>query len=313
MQQDARPCDPRYIRSLLSRHGFHSSRRLGQHFLTDSRVPETIVERAGITRSHFVLEIGPGLGALTLALSAAAGRVAAVEVDKSLLPLLNETLSGLDNVTLIHADILKMDLRALVREHLGREPESGGRLIIAPTKNNAPLSTVHFPLSTISVCANLPYNITTPVIRQLLSTDLFGEITVMVQKEVAQRLCAAAGTPAYGAFTVFVGARAVCTPLFDVPPGCFTPPPKVTSSVVKLTRRIYPLYDPALFERVTRAAFAQRRKTLVNALAGVLPLSKAELTEALLACGLTPLARGETLDVEAFDRLTQVLSGIRQQ
>ena len=284
MERPARPGDSRGLRDILARHGFHTSRRWGQHFLTDSRVPETIVERAGITKTHGVLEIGPGAGALTRALSGSAGRVVAVEVDKSLLPLLREILSGMDNVTVIHADILKTDLPKLVREHFHSDQ-----------------------LSAVSVCANLPYNITTPVLFRLLQADLFGEITVMIQKEVALRLCAAAGTPAYGAFTVYVGARAVCETLFDVPPGCFTPPPKVMSSVVKLTRRMYPICDPALFERVVRAAFAQRRKTLVNALAGALPLSKEKLTDALLSCGLPPMTRGETLDVTAFDRLCQVI------
>jgi len=293
MKQPARPCDVRYLRELLARHGIHLSRRLGQHFLTDGRVPGTIVERAGITPAHGVLEIGPGAGALTRVLSKAAGRVVAVEVDKSLLPLLKETLTGLTNVTLINADILKTDLHALVREQFTYPSTRAGEGI-------GPYTPV--------ICANLPYNITTPILAHLLEADLFSDITVMVQKEVAQRLCAKAGTPEYGAFTVYVGVRAACEILFDVPPHCFSPPPKVTSSVVRLTRRITPLHDPELFQRIVRAAFSQRRKTLVNALSGAFPFSKAALTDAIVSCGLSPMVRGEVLDAKDFDRLTAQLT-----
>ena len=278
MEQAAQLCDIRYIRDILARHGFHFSRSLGQNFLTDSRIPKTIVERAGLSKIHGVLEIGPGLGALTAVLSEAAGQLVAVEADKSLPPLLNETLHGRDNVTVVQADILKTDLRALVKERF---------------EGLVPV-----------VCANLPYNITTPVLTHLLEADLFESITVMVQKEVAGRLCASAGTKEYGAFTVYVGVRAVCETLFDVPPQCFTPAPRVTSSVIRLTRRILPLCDSVLFQRVVRAAFGQRRKTLPNALSGAVALSKQELADALVSCGFSPMVRGETLDIAAFDRLT---------
>ena len=272
---------PRAVRELLARYGLRAIKSRGQHFLADPRVPGAIVEGADLTRTHGVLEIGPGLGALTRALSRAAGRVVAVEADRLLLPVLDETLRGLDNVTVLHGDILKTDLHALVREHFNG---------LMPV-----------------VCANLPYNITTPVLICLLDAGLFETITVMVQREVARRLRAEAGTPEYGAFTVFVGARASCKILFDVPPSCFIPAPRVTSSVVKLTRDAFPLYNPELFSRVVRAAFGQRRKTLPNALAGLFNLSKAELAAILRSQGLSPLTRGETLDIAAFDQLTVAL------
>ncbi len=279
-------CDMQIIREILTRHGFHFSKQYGQNFLTEGRVPAEITDRAGINRTHGVLEIGPGMGALTWALAQSAGHVAAVEVDRHLLPVLAETLEGLDNVTLIPADILKTDLRAL--------------------------SDAHFGGLTPVVCANLPYSITTPVLTHLLASDVFETLTVMVQKEVAQRLCARAGTPEYGSFTVYVGVRAEAEILFDVPPHCFTPRPKVTSSVVRLTRRPIALRTPELFNRVVRAAFGQRRKTLVNALSGVTALSKARLTDVITACGHTPMVRGETLDIAAFELLSYCLSNTKE-
>ena len=271
----------RFIRELLSRHGLGANKWLGQHFLCDATLPRTIVECAGVSAGHGVLEIGPGLGALTRELSCAAARVIAVEKDIRLVPVLEEVLRGLDNVTLVQGDILSNDVSALVRIHM---------------KKLTPV-----------VCANLPYNITTPILTCLLDLDVFDSITVMVQREVAQRLCASAGTRDYGAFTLYVGVRADVEILLDVPPNCFFPPPKVMSSVVKLTRRIHPLRHPKLFNKIVRAAFIQRRKTLPNALSSVLGFSKAEVAQALEASGVSPMARGETLDIAAFDMLTNLL------
>ena len=284
MRQPPQPCDPRYLRNLLRRHGFYTSKRLGQHFLTDARIPTTITRRAEIDKTQGVLEIGPGAGALTRALSTEAGRVVAVEADPALLPVLEETLHGLGNVTVIPGDILKVDLRALARERL------------------APYVPV--------VCANLPYHITTPVLTCLLEADVFQGITVMVQREVARRICARPGTPEYGAFTLYAGARASREILFDVPAGSFTPPPKVTSSVVSLRRQIYPLRAPDLFARVVRAAFGQRRKTLLNALVGSFPLTKTEIADVLRSCGLSPMVRGEVLDIAEFDALSHAIHKI---
>ncbi len=281
-QGGSRLCDNKFIREILSRHGFHFSRRYGQNFLTESWVPRTIVERAGLNSSHGVLEIGPGLGALTWQMSGAAGHVVAVEVDKTLGPVLAETLHGLDNVTLVEGDILKTDLTALVARH--------------------------FSGLTPVVCANLPYAITTPVLTCLLDAGLFESITVMVQREVAQRLCARPGTPEYGAITVYARVRAETEILFDVPPNCFTPRPQVTSSVIKLTRRDIPLRDPKWFSRVVRAAFGQRRKTLANALSGTVGLTKIRLAEVILSCGISPSSRGETLDIPSFESLSYALS-----
>jgi 16S rRNA (adenine1518-N6/adenine1519-N6)-dimethyltransferase len=284
MTQGARLCDPAYIREILSRNGFRFSKRYGQHFLTDPRIPEALVRGAGLGPRHGALEIGPGMGALTWALAQRAGQVAAVELDRTLLPVLAETLAGLDNVTVLQGDILKTDLRALAEERF------------------AGLTPV--------VCANLPYNITAPALSRLLEAGLFESVTVMVQREVARRLLARPGTPEYGAFTVYVGVKAAAEILFDVPPHCFEPPPKVVSSVVKLTARPYPLQAPALFSRVVRAAFGQRRKTLLNALSAAFPAPKQALGAALADCGIPPLARGETLDIPAFDALAARLRSL---
>ena len=283
METSARSHSHRHVRDLLSRNGLSPEKRLGQHFLCSPGLPRAIVELSGIDAACDVLEIGPGLGALTLELSRAAQGVVAVEADRALIPLLEDTLKGCANVTVIHGDILKTDLAALVGEHF-------------TDCQTQPREKV--------VCANLPYNITTPVLTLLLDSGLFGSITVMVQSEVARRLCAEAGTKEYGAFTVYAGVRAESEILLDVPPECFVPPPKVNSCVVKLTRRAYPLGHPEAFSRVVRAAFSQRRKTLPNALAGFCGLTKNEIAEAVESCGVPPMARGETLDIAAFDRLT---------
>ncbi|MCL2747334.1 MAG: 16S rRNA (adenine(1518)-N(6)/adenine(1519)-N(6))-dimethyltransferase RsmA [Oscillospiraceae bacterium] len=299
MESPERLHDPRWIRSLLARHGLHASRRLGQNFLCDPHIPEAIVDGAGIDASHIVLEIGPGLGALTRALSRAAGRVVAVEADSALRPVLGETLCDCGNVAIVWGDILKTDIPALMEEHAARGQEHAARGQEQSARGKPPLVPV--------VCANLPYNVGTKILRRLLDTDLFAHITVMVQREVALRLRASAGDAAYGAMTIHVGTRAACEILFDVPPESFVPAPKVTSSVVRLTRRKLPLRHPDLFSRIVRAAFAQRRKTLPNALSTALPIPKTRIQDALAACGLPPMARGETLDIAAFDILSDTL------
>ena len=278
-------CDIREIKSLLARHGFHFSKSMGQNFLIQSWVPRDIAAASGAGPGVGVLEIGPGIGPLTDRLAGLADRVAAVELDRSLLPVLAETMAGHDNVEIVPGDILKLDVPALVGEKL------------------AGLTPI--------VCANLPYNITTPVLTALLEARCFVSITVMIQREVARRICAVPGTPDYGAFSVYCQVHAGTELLFDVPPDCFLPAPKVTSSVLRLTPRPLPaeIEDAAFFFRVVRAAFAQRRKTLLNALGAAFggQVSKEELAGLLDACGLPSDVRGERLGIPEFAALARAL------
>lgn len=277
--------DINYIRDLLGRQGFRFSKSKGQNFLVADWVPRGIAESAGLDENTGVLEIGPGVGCLTAELSRRAGKVVAVELDERLRPILAETLSGCENVELIFGDVLKLDLPALVRERL------------------APLRPV--------VCANLPYNVTSPLLAAFLESGCFAEITVMIQREVAHRLCARAGTADYGAFTVFTQWHAEPEILFDVAPGCFLPAPKVTSSVVRLRVRTAPpvaVADEKLLFAVVRAAFNQRRKTLVNALASGLPgFEKETIAAAVACCGFDARVRGEALDLAGFAALANAL------
>ena len=272
-------CDFNQIQALLNRHGFHFSKSLGQNFLIESWVPRDIAAASGAGPGNGVLEIGPGIGPLTVELSKRAGKVAAVELDKALLPILAETLADCPNVTVIPGDVMKLDLAALVREQ--------------------------FPDLTPMVCANLPYNITTPVLTILLESGLFSAVTVMIQKEVAQRICAAPGSKDYGAFSILCQYYAKCELLFEVPKECFLPAPKVTSAVVRLTPQAAPscVHDKGLFFRVVRGAFSLRRKTLLNALANSFPLCKDSLAQCISAAGLPPDIRGERLSIPQFAAL----------
>lgn len=275
-------CDRNTIQSLLSRHGFRFSKSMGQNFLIQGWVPDGLVEGAGVSRENGVLEVGPGIGPLTVRLARAAAKVVAVELDRSLLPVLDETLAGLDNVEVLSGDILKLDIGALVEEK--------------------------FPGLTPMACANLPYNITTPVLTALIDSGRFSRITVMIQREVARRICAAPGTPDYGAFSVYCQFYTLPELLFDVGPECFVPAPKVTSSVLRMTpRETLPqgVTDARRFFRVVKAAFGQRRKTLPNTLSAGLGIPKAEAAEKLAAAGLKPTARAEELSLEEFCRLAK--------
>lgn len=275
------------IKDLLARHGFRFSKSLGQNFLVADWVPREIADGADITRENGVLEIGPGIGCLTLELSRRAGKVVAVELDNALRGVLKETLDGLDNVEVIFGDILRQDIPALVRERFGA---------LRP-----------------AVCANLPYNITTPVLTRLIESGAFESITVMIQREVARRICAAPGTPDYGAFGIFVQWYMRAELLFDVPPGCFIPQPKVTSSVVRLERRAEPPFavrDEALLFKIVRAAFNQRRKTLVNALSSAQIADKAALERCVGECGLDVRVRGEALGIAQFVQLCEKISNL---
>ena len=275
------------IRALLSRHGFRFSKSLGQNFLTAAWVPERIAESAGLDEGTGVLEIGPGVGCLTEQLSLRAGKVLAVELDKALKPVLAETLADRDNVEILFGDVLKQDLPALVREKL-----PGLRPVI---------------------CANLPYNVTTPLLTAFLEAGCFETVTVMIQREVARRICAGPGTADYGAFGLFVQWHCLTELLFDVPPSCFVPQPKVISSVIRLTRREekpFPVQDEQLLFRVIRAAFNQRRKTLSNALsAGLGELSKEQAEKVLENCGFDPKIRGEAVELGGFVKITNEIAG----
>ena len=279
-------CNLNDIRALLGRHGFHFSKSMGQNFLIEAAVPRAIAEGCDADESCGVLEIGPGIGCLTVQLAASAKKVVSVELDTRLLPVLEETLAAHDNVTVIHGDILKQDISALVQEH--------------------------FTGLTPLVCANLPYNITTPVLSALIDSGCFRRLTVMIQKEVAQRICAAPGTSDYGAFSVYMQFYTEPEILFDVTPDCFTPQPKVTSSVLRCQVRDkapVDVRDTAFFFRVVRAAFAMRRKTLVNGLASAFgtQLSKSELSALLTDCGFPASVRGETLGLQEFALLSNRL------
>ncbi len=276
-------CNMEQIKALLARHGFHFSKSLGQNFLIESWVPQDIAAASGAGESNVVLEIGPGIGPLTVELARRAGKVVAVELDRDLLPILKETLTDCPNVTVIPGDIMKLDLSQLVKEQ--------------------------FAGLTPMVCANLPYNITTPVLTLLLESGLFSGITVMIQKEVAQRICAAPGRKDYGAFSVLCQYYADTELLFDVPKECFLPAPKVISAVVRLTPRPAPdcIHDQALFFRVVRGAFSQRRKTLLNALTSAFPLEKVELSRCIEAAGLPADVRGEKLSIPQFATLANQL------
>ncbi|MBQ9664515.1 MAG: 16S rRNA (adenine(1518)-N(6)/adenine(1519)-N(6))-dimethyltransferase RsmA [Oscillospiraceae bacterium] len=274
--------DPSEIRRLLDAHGFRFSKSMGQNFLIDASVPRRIADSVQADRDCAVLEIGPGIGCLTAELSDRAGQVLSVELDRSLQPLLKETLSGRDNTEILFADVMKLDLDALIREKL-----------TLPTK---------------LVCANLPYNITTPLLTALIRTKAFDRICVMIQKEVAERICAAPGKKDYGAFSLLV--RWYCEPelLFTVPPHCFMPQPKVTSAVIRLQRRPAPpaeVRDEELMFRIIRAAFNQRRKTLVNALSAAVPgLTKPDCERILKLCDLDTNIRGEKLNLVEFARIS---------
>lgn len=276
------------IRALLARHKFCFSKSMGQNFLTAAWVPEDIAASAGLDEHTGVLEVGPGVGCLTKELSERAGKVVSVELDKALKPVLAETLADCENVEIVFGDVLKQDLPALVEERM-----PGMRHV---------------------VCANLPYNVTSPLLTAFLEAKCFETVTVMIQREVARRICAGPGSADYGAFGIFVQWHAAPELLFDVPPSCFVPQPKVTSSVIRLTRREkppVPVRDEALLFRVVRAAFNQRRKTLVNALSSQLPgLEKGQVEEILVSLGFDPRVRGEVLDIAGFaaisDKITEI-------
>lgn len=277
-------CDRNDIQALLARHGFRFSKSLGQNFLIRGDVAEGIAE-AGCPAGCGVLEVGPGIGALTVHLARRAARVVSVELDKRLPPVLAETMAAFDNFTLLEGDVMKLDLAATAAEQ--------------------------FPGLPAVLCANLPYNITTPFLTACVRAGCFDSLTVLIQKEVAQRICAAPGTAEYGSFTLLMQYHTQPELLFTVPNTCFLPPPKVTSAVVRCTTRKTPPVQVRSQEalwRTVRAGFALRRKTLVNSLQTGWQLPKDRLTDIVTACGFSPTVRGEALSLEDYARLADALT-----
>ena len=274
-------CNIHVMKPLLESHGFHFSKAKGQNFLIAPWVPESIVREAGVDETAGVLEIGPGIGPLTQQLCLNAAKVCAVELDTRLEPILNATVGEFDNLEIIWNDVLKLDVPALVKEK--------------------------FPGLRPMACANLPYYITSPILTALLEAECFDSVTVMVQKEVAQRIAAAPGSPDYSAFTVFCQYYAQPELLFDVPAHCFLPQPKVTSAVISLRvrrERNWEILDQDIFFRTVRASFAMRRKKLSNGLASGFPeLGKQGAAEVIAAAGFDANVRGETLGIPEFARI----------
>ena len=279
-------CNIQVMKPLLAEHGFHFSKAKGQNFLISRWVPERIAEESGVDRSVGVLEIGPGIGPLTQQLALRAGKVCAVELDQRLKPILALTVGEFDNLEILWDDVLKQDVAALVAEKFtGLRPMA---------------------------CANLPYYITSPILTALLEAECFDSVTVMVQKEVAQRIAAKPGTADYSAFTVFCQYYAEPELLFDVPAGCFLPQPKVTSAVISLRCRKeipWQIDDKDIFFRTVKASFAMRRKKLSNGLASGFPeLGKDGAAAVIEAAGFDANVRGETLGIPEFARIANEIA-----
>ena len=279
-------CDINIMKPLLSQHGFHFSKAKGQNFLIAPWVPQSIAQDAGVDETAGVLEIGPGIGPLTQQLCLRANKVCAVELDNRLKTILDITVGEFEDLEIIWNDVLKLDVPALVQEK--------------------------FPGLRPMACANLPYYITSPILTALLEAECFESVTVMVQKEVAQRIAARPGTADYSAFTVFCQYYAEPELLFDVPAHCFLPQPKVTSAVITLrTRKEKPwdIQDEKTFFRLVRASFAMRRKKLCNGIASGFPeLGKSGAAEVIKAAGFDENVRGETLSIPEFAKIANAIT-----
>ena len=279
-------CDIHVMKPLLAEHGFHFSKAKRQNFLIAPWVPQSIAEDAGVDKTAGVLEIGPGIGPLTQQLALRAGKVCAVELDERLKPILAQTVGEFSNLEIIWSDVLKQDIPALVAEKFaGLRPMA---------------------------CANLPYYITSPILTALLEADCFDSVTVMVQKEVAQRIAAQPGTADYSAFSIFCQYYAEPELLFDVPAHCFLPQPKVTSAVIQLRvrkARDWGVEDEDIFFRTVRASFLMRRKKLSNGLASGFPqLGKEGAAQVIEEAGFDANVRGETLSIPEFVRIANVIA-----
>lgn len=277
------------IKALLARHGFHFSKALGQNFIVNPSVCPRMADESGIDSESGVIEIGAGIGVLTAELAKRAKKVVCIELDSKLLPILDETLADFDNIEIINVDVLKIDLAALIEEKFGGMP--------------------------VYVCANLPYYITSPVIMTLLESRLpLKAVTVMVQREAAQRLCAPVGSRLSGAVTVAVDYYAEARKLFDVSAGSFMPAPKVDSSVIRLDIREKPgieVSDEKLFFSMVHAAFGQRRKTASNSISSGTGIPKAVVAEAIERCGFPPSVRAESMTAEQLAALCEALNELK--
>ena len=284
--------NPQNTIEVLQKYNFSFQKKFGQNFLIDTHVLDKIIQSANITEDDMVLEIGPGIGTMTQYLAEAAREVTAVEIDDTLIPILKDTLKEWDNVTVLHGDILKTDIRKIADEKNQGRP--------------------------IKVVANLPYYITTPIIMGLFESHVpVDSITVMVQKEVADRMQTGPGSKDYGALSLAVQYYAEPKIVANVPPNCFMPRPKVGSAVIRLTRHQNPpvtTLDEKLMFRLIRASFNQRRKTLSNSLKNSqeLPYSKEEVEAAITECGLPLNIRGEALTLEQFARLSDTFSKLNK-
>lgn len=282
--------NPKNTIEIIQKYEFMFQKKFGQNFLIDTHVLEKIISAAGITKNDCVLEIGPGIGTMTQYLAENAGHVVAVEIDRNLIPILKETLADYDNVTVINEDILRVDIKALAEEYNGGKP--------------------------IKVVANLPYYITTPIIMGLFESGVpIDNITVMVQKEVADRMKEGPGSKDYGALSLAVQYYAEPEIVANVPPNCFIPRPNVGSAVIRLTRHKempVEVKDPALMFKIIRASFNQRRKTLQNGLGNApeLPYTKEQIAAVIAEMGLTPTIRGEALSLAQFAQLSDILGNM---
>lgn len=281
-------------RDLLDEYGIRLTKSLGQNFLVDENVVEHIVDGAGVTKDDLVIEIGAGAGHMTKLLADTAGYVIALEIDSKLIPLIKGNLSAYGNCKVIHGDALKADFHDIVHHQLpGDKQHLAGN---------------------VKVVANLPYYITTPLIMKLLEeNDIVKSMTLMMQREVADRMCALPGKKDYGALTLAINYYSVPQKLFDVPPSCFFPRPEVYSTVIHLQRQSKPGVDVKSREmlfKVIKASFGQRRKTLQNGLfnSGVFGKTKQEIADCITACGIDPGCRGETLTLAEFGKLSDKLS-----
>lgn len=283
--------NPQDTIAVIQKYNFMFQKKFGQNFLIDTHVVDKIIRSAGLTKDDMVLEIGPGIGSLTQHLAENAGKVVAVEIDKNLIPILAETLKDYDNITIINEDILKVDINKIAEEYNGGRP--------------------------IKVVANLPYYITTPIIMGLFESHVpIESITVMVQKEVADRMQVGPGTKDYGALSLAVQFYAKPEIVANVPPNCFIPRPNVGSAVIRLTRYQEPpvqVDDEALMFRLIRASFNQRRKTLVNGLSNSpeINFGKEQIARVIEELGWSPTIRGESLTLEEFAMLSNQFSKIK--
>lgn len=282
--EDKRLYSPKYIKEILERHGFKFSKSLGQNFLIDGNIVRKIVENGNITSEDYVIEIGPGMGTLTEELALKAKKVLAIEIDNTLIPILEETIGKYNNVEIIHGDILKIDLQKIIEERLDGGP--------------------------VKVVANLPYYVTTPIIAKLIEDNLNLEsIIVMVQKEVAERMAAGSGGKEYGSLSVFVNFYSKPEIVLKVPKTVFMPQPKIDSAVIKLTiNKELPEVDKEKFFKIVKAAFSKRRKTILNSLSTYgFNIEKGTIKEVLESLDISLDSRAENLSVEDFIKISKTL------